>query len=177
MLETPLTSSTKRHIHRPQNNAKLGTPFPMLAAQMFSGTHDAPKSTPLLGVMTPPPCNTPTHAPRTDKKSTINFAACVRRNAPKNAEKRRITPTTPKNAEKRAPNRAEFRRKGAFQQAEKQPNRPSDAGKSKLLTADTRLLCFGNACSCNTGDCAKRMLKMLIFHKSPPKTATPVSDI
>ena len=36
LIETPLTSSTKRHIHSPQNNAKLGTPSPM---QQFNLQH------------------------------------------------------------------------------------------------------------------------------------------
>ena len=45
------------------------------------------------------------------------------------AEKRRKTLKT---VRLNAP--AEFRRVGAFQQAEKQPNRPSDAGKSKFLS-------------------------------------------
>ena len=100
-VERPLTSSTKRHINSPQNNAKLDTPFPMwqfgLHNKCFWRTRRSKIKTIARGGDTPPR-HAPKHAPRAGKKGTINFAACMRRKAPKNAEKRR---KAPKNAEKR----------------------------------------------------------------------------
>ena len=107
IVERPLTSSTKRHINSPPNNAKLDTPFPMwqfgLHNRCFWRTRRSKIKTIAKGGDTPPR-HASKHAPRAGKKGTINFAACMRRKAPKNAEKRR---KAPKNAENRAPNHAE----------------------------------------------------------------------
>ena len=103
-VERPLTSSTKRHISSPQNNAKLDTPFPMwqfgLHNRCFWRTRRSKIKTIVRAVDTPPATRRNTRRVQAKKARLISPRACAekRRKTPKNAEKRR---KTPKSAEKR----------------------------------------------------------------------------